>query len=210
MSVLPRGLYPVITEKFCKGRSSLDVLQEVINGGAKIVQLREKKISKRDFFELATKYKEITLKNQVKLIINDHIDIAIAIKADGVHLGQDDLPCQTARELSKELIIGISTHNENEIIEATKHGASYINIGPLFSTNTKETCSPLGINYLKNIKTSLPFSVMGGIKKHHLIELINLGVGTIAMVTEITEASNITEKVIELSKCFNQSVETTY
>ncbi len=202
MSVLPRGLYPVITEKFCKGRRSLDVLQEVIKGGTKIVQLREKKISKRDFFELATKYKEITLKNQVKLIINDHIDIAIAIKADGVHLGQDDLPCQAARELSKKLIIGISTHNENEIIEATKNGASYINIGPLFSTNTKETCFPLGINYLKTIKTALPFSVMGGIKKRHLFELINLGVNTIAMVTEITEASNIKEKVIELSSFF--------
>jgi thiamine-phosphate pyrophosphorylase len=193
------GLYPVITEEFCNNRSIFFVLEEIIKGGAKIVQLRQKKISKKVLFEQAVKFRKITAKHNVILIINDHVDIALAVGADGVHLGQDDMPCHAARSLSKDLIIGVSTHNQKEIDKAYKDGASYINIGPIFQTSTKELeTKPLGLEYLKNAKIKLPFSVMGGIKENNILDLLKLGAKNIAMVTEITMAKNIKEKTKRL------------
>lgn len=198
------GLYPVITKEFCRGRNLIDVLHSVIKGGAKIVQLREKNISKKSLYELASEYRSITFKHQVKLIINDHLDIALAVGADGVHLGQDDLPCAIARKIAPHLIIGVSTHNEHEILKAEADGSTYINIGPIFSTNTKKLTVPaLGLDYLKKIKTKLPFSVMGGIKTRNIGELLSIGVKNIAMVTEITEAPDIEETVRKLIQLIN-------
>ncbi len=192
-------LYPVISSEFCKGRSPLFVLNEIIKGGATIVQLREKNISKKELSILALQFREITAKSGVALIIDDEIDVALSVHADGVHLGQDDLPLKLARALSKDLIIGVSTHNEDEIREAEKGGATYINIGPIFRTNTKSlSIEPLGLDFLNNIKTSLPFSVMGGIKREHMPILSQMGIKNIACVTEITEADSIRERVSEL------------
>ncbi len=198
------GLYPVITEEFCAGRSIYEILNGVIEGGVKIVQLRQKNISKKNLFEQAIQFRKITLKKNVKLIINDHIDIALACKADGVHLGQEDLPCLAARKLAPKMIIGISTHNLEEIKKAEHEKATYINIGPVFSTNTKETrINPLGIDFLKSTKIKLPFSVMGGIKKENIISLLEYGVKNIALITEITMAENVAEKTKELIKIIN-------
>jgi len=201
--LLKEGLYAVITEKFCKGRSSEDVLKQVIAAGVKLVQLREKELSKKELYPLAKKFREITLKNQVTLIINDHLDIALAVKADGVHLGQDDLPCSVARKIAPHLICGVSTHNVSEALEAQAAGASYINIGPLFSTQTKETgIPPLGLETLIKIKEkiNLPCSVMGGIKENNLDELLKIGAKRIAMVTEITQADDIAKKAGRMQK----------
>ncbi|OHD15378.1 MAG: thiamine-phosphate diphosphorylase [Spirochaetes bacterium GWD1_27_9] len=201
------GLYPVITEEFCNGRDMIFVLEEIIKGGAKIIQLRQKKTNKKKVYQLALKYRKITKQNNVILIINDHVDIALAVEADGVHLGQDDLPCDVARKLAPNLIIGVSTHNEEEIQRAERDGASYINIGPIFATSTKELgINPLGLEYLKNAKTNLPFSVMGGIKKNNIPTLLECNVKNIAMVTEITMAENIQEKVRELVLAINSGV----
>jgi thiamine-phosphate pyrophosphorylase len=188
----PLGIYPVITGKFCNGRSQVDVLKAVLSGGAKIVQLREKEISKRELLGLAGTFRELTSHAGAIFIMNDHLDIAMAVGADGVHLGQDDLPCSVARELAPDMIIGISTHNATEIKVAEADGATWINIGPIFTTGTKEVgIDPLGIEYLRQSRTSLPFSVMGGIKEHNIRDLLQAGAGTIAMVTEITMAEDI-------------------
>lgn len=193
------GLYPVITEEFCNGRDSIFVLNEVIKGGAKIVQLREKKKSHREIYELALKYRDITQKYGVTLIIDDYLDIAIGSNADGVHLGQDDLPCIVAKKIAHNLIIGISTHNREEIDKAINNGASYINIGPIFDTKTKENLyTPIGLELLKELKPNFPFSVMGGIKREHIKTLLEIGVKNIAMVTEITMADNIAERVYDI------------
>jgi thiamine-phosphate pyrophosphorylase len=103
-------LYPVTCEELSAGRSNLDVLAAVIQGGAKIIQLREKDYSTRDLYRLALRFRELTATAGVLLIINDRLDIALAVAADGVHLGQDDLPLPVARELAPEILIGISTH----------------------------------------------------------------------------------------------------
>ena len=199
------GLYPVITSDFCKDRDIVKVLRDIIAGGAKIVQLREKSRSKKEIYEIALKYRDITANKGVTLIINDHVDIALAVGADGVHLGQCDLPVSVAKLIAPNLIIGVSTHNPAEIKRAEKDGATYINIGPLFKTDTKKTgIKPLGLDYLKNVKTKLPYSVMGGIKTNRIEELLKLGVKNIAMVTEITMADNIKEKVKTLLKLFDK------
>jgi len=192
-------LYPVISSGFCKNRDPIFVLNEIIAGGATIVQLREKNLSKKELSKLALEFREITKKSGVTLIIDDEVDVALSVGADGVHLGQDDLPLTLARKIAPNLIIGISTHNETEIREAEINGATYINIGPIFKTNTKSvSIDPLGLEFLKNVKTSLPYSVMGGIKKDNILDLIKIGVKNIACITEITEADNIREKVREL------------
>jgi thiamine-phosphate pyrophosphorylase len=198
------GLYPVITEEFCNGRDMIDVLKAVIDGGVKIVQLRQKKSTKKNLYLLATKYREITKKNNVKLIINDHLDIVQAIEADGIHLGQDDLPCKIAKKIMPNIIIGISTHNQNEIMNAEKDGATYVNIGPIFSTDTKIlSIKALGLDYLKSVKVNIPFSVMGGIKMNNISKVLECNTKNIAMVTEITMADNITKKTKELVKIIN-------
>ena len=190
------GLYPVVTEEFCAGRDMRDVLRQILDGGAKIVQLRQKNKADRELFLLAKQYRDITRQYRAAFILNDRVDIALAVEADGVHLGQNDLPCKVARKLAPQLLIGVSTHTQDDIRRAEKEGASYVNIGPLFSTQTKATSiTPLGLDYLRKIKTALPFSVMGGIKRHHLKSLLECGVKNIAMVTEITQAKDISKTV---------------
>ena len=198
------GLYPVITREFCLDRDIYTVLDEIIEGGAIIVQLREKSLSKKEILSIALKFRKITRANGVTLIINDHVDIALAVEADGVHLGNTDLDCSYARKIAPDLIIGVSTHNKEEIIEAQNNKATYINVGPIFSTNTKTlSIKPLGLEYLKNVKTSLPFSVMGGIKENNLLSVLECGAKNIAMVTEITQAPSIKVQTGKLVKIIN-------
>ena len=198
-------IYPVISSEFCAGRNPADVLKAIADGGAKIVQMREKNISDRNLFQLGEEFRKITLQYKMLLIIDDRIDVAAAINADGVHLGQDDLPLEAARTVSDNLIVGISTHSLEEALEAQSAGADYINIGPIFATQTKKLSYPaLGPETISAIAPSLkiPFSVMGGIKARHIPELCRSGATRIAMVTEITEAEDITDKVKELRKLF--------
>ena len=194
-------IYPVISSEFTCNRNVIDVLQQIAAGGAKIVQLREKNLTKTAIYQLAVEYRKITAANNMLLIINDHLDIALSVKADGVHLGQDDLPLKAARELTDQLILGSSTHNLAEAKQAIADGADYINIGPIYSTQTKQlSYESLGLETLRQISTqiNIPFSVMGGIKEDHLDQLIKFGATHIAMVTEITQSTNITSRVKQL------------
>jgi thiamine-phosphate pyrophosphorylase len=191
-------LYPVITEEFCAGRDPVDVLRAVIQGGARVVQLREKRMTSRRLFERARIFRKVTREHGVLLIVNDRADIALAAGADGVHLGQSDLPCEAARRLNARWIVGVSTHNENEAAEAVRRGASYVNLGPIFATRTKTAVPPVGVDSLSRFRPGLPFTVMGGIKKRHLPDLMNRGARHFAMVTEITQAPDIARRVREL------------
>ncbi len=196
-------VYPVTCEKLSDGRSDIDVLEGVIQGGAKIIQLREKELEKRDVYLLALKFREMTTEAGVLLIINDYLDIALAVDADGVHLGQDDLPVDAARELAPQLIIGASTHSTEEAAEAEKQGADYINIGPIFPTKTKEKVGkflgPEGIPAIRP-SVSVPFTVMGGINGSNIDRVVEQGARRIAMVTAITKAPDIAEAVRDLRK----------
>ena len=191
-------LYPVTYEKLSAGRSDLEVLEGIIQGGAKIVQLREKDLSKRNLYQLAVRFREITERAGVLLIINDHLDIALAVGADGVHLGQDDLPVAAGRKIAPELLIGASTYSLEEALKAERDGADYINIGPIFPTRTKEGVKDfLGPEAIPAIssKISIPFTVMGGINGSNIDRVVEQGARHIAVVTAVTQAPDITGAV---------------
>ena len=194
-------LYPVISSEFCNGRNVCDILSGIAAAGAKIVQIREKNISDSAMFELVQRCKKITDRYGMLLIVDDRLDIAMAAGADGVHLGQDDFPLTEAKKLAPELFFGVSTHNAEEIRKALSDGCSYLNIGPMFPTNTKSVaCGALGLEKIEELKSlvTCPFSVMGGIKEHHLALLSSKGFKHIAMVTEITQAPDVEAKVKKL------------
>ncbi len=152
--------------------------------------MREKDISGRELFELARDVRAMTSDAGALLIINDGLDVAMGVGADGVHLGQDDFPVAEARKLAPGMIIGSSSHGIAEALKAESDGASYVNIGPLFTTGTKEwTKDYLGIAGIEEISPVLkevPFTVMGGIKKNHIPDLLEAGARTIAVVTAVT------------------------
>ena len=196
-------VYPVTCERFSEGRSNLEVLEAVIQGGSKIIQLREKEYPKRDLYNLALKFREITTRGRVLLIINDHVDIALAVDADGVHLGQEDLPLQVARELAPELLIGASTHSLQQALQAEKDGADYVNIGPIFPTKTKDGVGrSLGPKAISEISPQIkvPFTVMGGINAENIDQVLAEGARRVAMVTAITRAADIAAKVRSLKE----------
>jgi thiamine-phosphate pyrophosphorylase len=187
-------IYPVTCERLSAGRSNLTVLTAVIQGGARIIQLREKEYTGKALYRLALEFREMTRRAGVLLIINDHLDIALAVDADGVHLGQDDLPVTAARTLAPGLLIGASTHSLEEALQAQNDGADYINIGPIFPTKTKEGVETyLGPDAIAEIapKVRLPFTVMGGINPSNIDQVLARGARRIAMVTAITQAQDI-------------------
>lgn len=196
-------LYPVTDSSQSLGRGNNEVLEGIIAGGARIVQLREKELSKRAFYEMACRFREATERNDVLLIINDHLDVALACGADGVHLGQDDLPLAVARKLAPELIIGVSAHNLGEALAAQAGGADYVNIGPIFPTGTKKVATlPLTPAAIHEISPQLaiPFTVMGGINQSNIGQVLDAGAGRIAVVTAVTKAPDIAAAVRELRK----------
>lgn len=194
-------VYPVTCEGLSKGRTNLEVLEAVILGGSKIIQLREKEYSKKNLYNLALKFREITTRAGILLIINDQVDVALAVDADGVHLGQEDLPVQVARKLAPELLIGASTHSLEQALEAEKNGADYINIGPIFATKTKQGVGDfLGPEAISEISSQIkvPFTVMGGINEDNIEQVLAKGARKVAMVSAITKAADIVARVRSL------------
>lgn len=198
---LPAGLYGITAEAFSHGRSNLEVAKAMIAGGIKILQYREKRHKKNycDIYNECCALRKLTREHGVLFIINDFVDIALLVDADGLHIGQEDLPAAAARQLlGKQKIIGISTHSPEQARQAVADGADYIGVGPLFATATKENvCAPVGLSYLdyvvENIK--LPFVAIGGIKEHNLAEVVRHGAKSVCLVTEIVGADDITGAV---------------
>jgi thiamine-phosphate pyrophosphorylase len=191
-------IYPVTCERLSSGRSGLEVLEGLIKGGARIVQLREKDICERDLFRLAEIFRERTATAGMLLVINDRVDVAVAVGADGVHLGQEDFPVPAARKIAPGLLIGTSSHNLREALRAQDEGADYVNIGPIFATETKEGVGRfLGPGAIAQIapRLRIPFTVMGGIKESNIKQVLEAGATKVAVVTAITQAPDIAEAV---------------
>ena len=185
------GLYLVTSQSLSAGRSTEAIVAAALRGGVRLIQLREKELPLRDYVRLAENVRRMTREAGALLIINDRVDVALGVDADGVHLGQDDFPVGEARNLGPDLIIGASTHSPAEAHAAQAAGASYINIGPLFPTRTKAWSGAfLGWEGLRAVQAAaaIPFTVMGGIKREHIPGLVQSGVRTIALVTAVTAA----------------------
>ncbi|MFH1191398.1 MAG: thiamine phosphate synthase [Candidatus Omnitrophota bacterium] len=195
-------LYAITAQEYSLGRGNSEVVREMLAGGIKIIQYRQKEKSRREKYLECLEIRRMTEKAAATFIVNDDVDIALAVKADGVHLGQEDMPIEAARELVKEdLIIGLSTHSPSQALDAVMRGADYIGIGPIFATRTKkDACPAVGLEYLDyavgNIK--IPFVAIGGIKLHNLREVQAHGATCVAMVTEIVGAADIRARIKEI------------
>ena len=187
-------IYPVTSEAFSAGRSNREVLEAIIQGGSQIVQFREKNRGPGELREEARWFRRVTRGAGILLIINDHLDIALEVEADGVHLGQSDMPLIEARRRGPELLIGVSCHNIDQALRAKKEGADYVNLGPIFPTKTKEQHSaPVGVELIEKgvSDLSIPFTVMGGIHRRNIDEVLRAGARKVAVVTAITQAKDM-------------------
>lgn len=201
---LDTDLYCLTAEEYSLGRSNIEVVKAMLSAGIKIIQYREKEKKMLYKYKECVKIRELTYDAGATFIVNDDLDLAMMVGADGVHIGQDDLPLEKVRELvGEEMIIGVSTHSPQQAQDAIAKGADYIGVGPIFSTKTKkDVCAPVGFEYLDYAvnNVNIPFVAIGGIKEHNITEIKARGAKMIAMVTEIVGAENIEKKIERIRK----------
>jgi len=203
------SLYLVTDRTLSRGRATLKIVKAGVAGGVTCVQLREKNCSTLEFIKEALSVKEYLKINNIPLIINDRVDVAQAIQADGVHLGQTDMPLTMAKDILKDsMIIGISVESLEDAIQAEKDGADYIGISPIFATPTKtDTAPPLGLEGLKEISrvVSLPKVAIGGLNKENAGKVILNGASGIAVVSAIVSADDPRKAAEELNYIVKQA-----
>jgi thiamine-phosphate diphosphorylase len=197
--LFPSPLYAILDTSFSKSRSPITILREFLAGGVRLVQLRAKELSSADFFSLAKEARQLAGDAGAIFIVNDRADIALACNADGVHLGQDDLPLRAARKLlGPEKIIGISTHDLDQARSAELNGADYIGFGPIFGSTTKETgYSPRGLEMLREIRKAIkiPVVAIGGITESNVAEVWKAGADAAAIISDLMGAEDVGEKI---------------
>ncbi|KPU26518.1 thiamine-phosphate pyrophosphorylase [Caloranaerobacter sp. TR13] len=195
---LDTDIYGITAEEFSLGRTNIQVVEEMIKAGIKIIQYREKEKSKLEKYNECKAIRKLTKDSGVTFIVNDDVDIAIAVKADGIHLGQDDMPIEEVRKIAGNMIIGLSTHNIKQAKTAVKKGADYIGVGPIFNTTTKKNVEKSeGLKYLKWVSENIqiPCVAIGGIKESNIIEVKKYGGKCFAMISEIVGSPNIVKKI---------------
>jgi thiamine-phosphate pyrophosphorylase len=194
-------LYAIFDPEQTAGRATDEVLEQLLEGGAQWLQLRVKSLTPADFFELASRVRAKTRARGCKLIINDRVDIALGCDADGVHLGQEDLPLAAGRKLLGDKIIGVSTHDLEQAEEAERNGADYIGFGPMFGTVTKTTgYAARGIDMLRQIRKNvkLPIVAIGGITEQNVQQVWQAGANSAAIISDILRADDIAGKVARI------------
>lgn len=195
-------LYALTDSRLSRGRPLEEVADKLLSSGIHILQYREKRLPAGKMLEECRMLREMTRKANACFIVNDHIDIAMLAGADGVHIGQDDLPVEEVRRLvGPDITIGLSTHSPEQARAAA--GADYIGVGPIFATQTKEdVVDPVGFEYLDWVVANidLPFVAIGGIKEHNIGEVAAHGAKCCALVSELVGAPDIAEKVRKLRK----------
>lgn len=187
-------LYLVTDREIMSCATVEESVERAIAGGASIVQLREKSCGSREFYELARRVKKITSARGVPLIINDRLDICLAADADGVHLGQKDIPCSVARKiLGADKLIGVSAALPEEAIQAELDGADYLGVGAVFTTSTKSDTRPVTPDIIRQIRASvsIPFVAIGGINSGNISRLYGLGINGAAVVSAVVAQNDI-------------------
>lgn len=203
-------IYAITDEGQSAGRDNIAVVRELLAAGVKFVQYREKKKALRAMYEEGLLLRQLTLEYGAALIVDDYVDLALLIGADGVHVGQEDLPPAAVRELvGADLVIGLSTHNPADLagaVELYKKGViDYVGAGPVYPTRTKEKAAPVtGLDYIElaadtYAETGLPFVAIGGIKEHNIGAVAAVGAEHCAVVSDITLAEDIGGKIAALT-----------
>ncbi|MDD7796200.1 thiamine phosphate synthase [Clostridium sp. 'White wine YQ'] len=198
-------LYLVTDRDMLKNRNIVEAVEEAILGGVTLVQVREKDISTSEFYKVASEIKEVTSKYNVPIIINDRIDIALAIEADGVHVGQSDMPASIARKLiGPDKILGVSTATIDEAIKAEKEGADYLGVGAVFSTTTKDDARNVSLELLKEIKETIniPIVAIGGINSKNVDMLKESDIDGVAVISDILAKDDIKQAARNIKEKF--------
>ena len=197
------GLYFITDSRLTK-KTVIDDVKSAVKGGVKLVQYREKDLSTKQMVAQAKEIKKICRKNNVLFIVNDRIDIALAAGADGVHIGQDDMPYETARKLlGNKKIIGVTAHNLKESIYAEKKGADYIGLSPIFHTSTKaDAGKACGTGMIKDVikRAKIPVVAIGGINEFNIDEVLKSGAKNAAIISAIVSKDDVEGAVMQFAR----------
>lgn len=193
---LAGGIYAILSEEHSNGRSNLEVAEKLLEAGITVIQYREKDKKAGAMYDECLALRDMTRAAKATFIINDHVDLALLVDADGVHIGQEDLPPAAVRKLlGPDRIIGLSTHGPSQARAAQTSGlVDYIGVGPIFATKTKkDVCDPVGFEYLDYVveHIPMPFVAIGGIKTHNLPQVRERGAHMACLVTEIVGSDDI-------------------
>ena len=205
-----RGIYLVTDRGLCRGRLLLDVVAQAVKGGVSCVQLREKEMPTRAFVEEALAVKNILAPHRIPLMINDRIDVALACGADGVHIGQEDMPYETARRLlGPKAIIGLSVETWADVEASRDLDVDYLGVSPVFATPTKtDTKEPWGLEGLRKIKafSRHPLVAIGGISEANACEVTEAGANCLAVVSAICSADDPAGATARLKHVFDEAL----
>lgn len=200
-------LYAITDRTWLNGRSLMEVVRESLEGGATILQLREKTLDKDEFIKEAVEMKELCREYGVPLIINDSIEVAMVTKADGVHIGQNDMELSEARKiLGQDKIIGVSARTVEQAVTAERNGADYLGVGAVFGTNTKDDAKKISFETLKEIcnAVSIPVVAIGGVTQENVEELKGSGIAGAAVISAIYAKEDVKAATRELSKILKE------
>jgi len=195
------GLYVILDRQFLAGRDELGMAGQVIEGGARVIQLRDKQSKKRELLLVAQKLRELCSQAGVLFIINDYLDLAMAVDADGLHIGQEDLPLPVVRkELPIDKIVGCSVTTTIQATKAQNEGADYIAVGSIFPTKTKKEATVVGVDILKELKriVSTPLVAIGGINQNNVGEVVSAGADAVAVISAVLGEKDVRRAVQKL------------
>lgn len=208
-SAVDYTLYLVTDRRLMSCETVERSVELAIAGGASVIQLREKDCSSREFYETAVRVKRVTGRAGVPLIINDRLDICLAVDAEGVHLGQKDIPCKEARRvLGAEKIIGVSAALPQEAAQAQRDGADYLGVGAVFPTSTKTNTRPVTPEIIREIRAAvtIPFVVIGGVNPDNIGTLSGLGINGAAVVSAVISKNDVTAAAREMRQAVEQAI----
>lgn len=197
-------IYAITDDSLSFGRSVENVVDALLKAGVRLIQYREKEKKSGRMLQDCLLLRAMTKEAGAAFIVNDHVDIAVLCRADGVHIGQDDLPVAAVRALvGGNCRIGVSTHSPEQAARSVADGADYIGVGPIFATKTKkDVCDPVGLEYLDHVAAAhtIPFVAIGGIKRHNIAEVVRRGATCCCLVSELVAAPDIAGRVAEVRK----------
>lgn len=203
------SVYVITDTRLSRERSIADIVVAAIAGGATCIQLREKDLPTRELYNKAKILRELTQRQGITFIVNDRLDIAMAVEADGVHLGQDDLPASTGRRiLPPQMILGITARNLPQALQFERDGASYLGVGAVYGTETKDnTGTPIGLQGLAEIARGvrIPVVGIGGINAQRAGEVIRAGASGVAVVSAIVAAADVAAATQEIARAVNDA-----
>jgi thiamine-phosphate pyrophosphorylase len=195
------GLYVILDRQFLEGREEVDIARQIIDGGARVIQLRDKQGKKGELLLIAQKLRELCSQAHIPFIINDYLDLAIAVDADGLHIGQEDLPLSVVRkELSIDKIVGYSVTTLSQATKAQGEGADYIAVGSIFPTTTKKEATVVGVDMLKEVKraVSTPVVAVGGINENNVDKVVAAGADALAVISAVLSEKDVKGTVQKL------------